>query len=111
MIVENQAGIPLIMQSLSGNKSDKKSFSEAITTHIEQLQTELDVEYLIGDSALYTAESLKKMDHLFWITRVPEVLKDALIKKEDQLKMQNQIILSGKLKEVLLQLLKKESLD
>lgn len=77
LIVENQAGIPLIMQSLSGNKSDKNSFSEAITTHIEQLQTELGVEYLIGDSALYTAESLKKMDHLFWITRVPEVLKDA----------------------------------
>jgi len=77
LIVENQAGIPLIMQSLSGNKSDKKSFSEAITTHIEQLKTELGIEYLIGDSALYTSESLKKMDDLFWITRVPEVLKDA----------------------------------
>jgi transposase len=77
LIVENQAGIPLIMQSLSGNKSDKNSFSEAITTHIEQLQTELGIEYLVGDSALYTSESLKKMDNLFWITRVPEVLKDA----------------------------------
>ena len=77
LIVENQAGIPLMMQSLSGNESDKSSFSEAITTHIEQLQNELGVEYLIGDSALYTSESLKKMDDIFWITRVPEVLKDA----------------------------------
>jgi len=66
-----------MMQSLSGNESDKSSFSEAITTHIEQLQNELGVEYLIGDSALYTSQSLKKMDDIFWITRVPEVLKDA----------------------------------
>ncbi|MBE8233320.1 MAG: IS1634 family transposase [Endozoicomonadaceae bacterium] len=77
LIVENQAGIPLIMESLSGNKNDKSAFSEAVTTHIKQLQGSLGVEYLIGDSALYTAESIKKMDSIFWISRVPEVLKDA----------------------------------
>ncbi len=55
LIVENQAGIPLVMQALSGNSSDKKSFSEAINTHVRQLQVDLGIEYLIGDSALYTA--------------------------------------------------------
>ena len=77
LIVENQAGIPLIMQSLSGNKSDKKSFSEAISLHMDRLKSELGVEYLIGDSALYTAESLQKLNDIFWISRVPETLKDA----------------------------------
>jgi len=77
LIVENQAGIPLVMQTLSGNTSDKACFAEAITTHIKQLKTDLGIEYLIGDSALYTAENLKKMDDTLWITRVPEVLKDA----------------------------------
>lgn len=77
LIVENQAGIPLVMQALSGNSSDKSSFCEAVGTHVRQLQTDLGVEYLVGDSALYTAESLQKMKTFFWISRVPETLKDA----------------------------------
>ena len=77
LIVENQAGIPLVMQALSGNSSDKRSFSEAIDTHVKQLQGDLGVEYLIGDSALYTAGSLQKMGDILWISRVPETLKDA----------------------------------
>lgn len=77
LIVENQAGIPLMMGSLNGNESDKTSFNQAIHTHIAQLQTDLGIEYLVGDSALYTASSLTKMKDIFWITRVPETLSDA----------------------------------
>ncbi len=77
LIVENQAGIPLMMQSLDGNESDKTSFSQAINTHISQLQAEMDIEYLVGDSALYTAKSIKKMTDILWISRVPETLSDA----------------------------------
>jgi transposase len=77
LIVENQAGIPLVMRSLDGNDSDKTSFSEAINTHIKQFQTELGVQYIVGDSALYTPESLKGMGNTLWISRVPETLADA----------------------------------
>lgn len=76
-IVENQAGIPLIMQSLDGNESDKTSFTEAIETHIGQLQTDLGVEYLVGDSAMFTPANIKQMDGIFWITRVPRTLSAA----------------------------------
>ena len=77
LIVENQAGIPLMMQSLNGNESDKVSFKNSIETHVRNLQMELGTEYLIGDSALYTAESLKLMIDVLWISRVPETLADA----------------------------------
>lgn len=77
LIVENQAGIPLVMQALDGNSSDKNSFTEAVNTHVGQLQTDLGVEYIVGDSALYTAKSLKEMSDIFWISRVPETLSDA----------------------------------
>jgi len=77
LIVENQAGIPLVMQALDGNSSDKNSFTEAVNAHVGRLQTDLGVEYIVGDSALYTAKSLKEMDDNFWITRVPETLSDA----------------------------------
>jgi len=41
LIVENQAGIPLMMQSLDGNESDKTSFTRTINAHIGQLQSDL----------------------------------------------------------------------
>jgi len=77
LIVENQAGIPLVMQALDGNSSDKNTFSAAINSHVKQLQTDLGVEYIVGDSALYTAKSLEEMKDIFWISRVPETLSDA----------------------------------
>ena len=77
LIVENQAGIPLVMQALDGNSSDKNSFTEAINAHVGRLQTDLGVEYFVGDSALFTAKSLKEMNDIFWISRVPETLSDA----------------------------------
>jgi transposase len=77
LIVENQAGIPLVMQALDGNSSDKNTFAAAINTHVKQLQTDLGVEYIVGDSALYTAKSLEEMKDIFWISRVPETLSDA----------------------------------
>ena len=77
LIVENQAGIPLMMKSLDGNDSDKTSFTEAINAHVKQFQTELGVQYIVGDCALYTPESLKGMEDTLWISRVPETLSDA----------------------------------
>lgn len=77
LIVENQAGIPILMQSLDGNQSDKTSFTNTISNHIGQLQTDIGIHYLIGDSALYTPASIQKMNDILWITRVPETLADA----------------------------------
>jgi transposase len=62
------------MEPLSGNNSDKVSFRQTIQAHIEQMQREVRLEYLVADSALYTAETLGQMNHFYWITRVPETL-------------------------------------
>lgn len=74
LICEQQAGIPLLMKPLSGNSSDKTAFRETIQAHIDQFQKDFKLEYLVADSALYTAETLKELDVLFWISRVPETL-------------------------------------
>lgn len=74
LIVERQAGIPLLMEPLNGNSSDKVSFRNAIQTHISQLKTDVGLEYLGADSALYTAETLAQMSDIFWFSRVPETL-------------------------------------
>jgi transposase len=74
LISEQQAGLPLFMEPLNGNKSDKESFRQTIHAHIDQLRSDVGLEYLVADSALYTAETLGQMNDFFWITRVPRTI-------------------------------------
>jgi len=77
LIVENQAGIPLLMKSMDGNSDDKTGFRETIQAHIKQLTEAYPLKYIIGDSALYTASSLHTLSQnpsIHWISRVPETI-------------------------------------
>src|SRR5512144_2011172 len=62
------------MEPLNGNNSDNVSFRDTIKAHLGQLKTEVGVEYVGADSALYTAETLPQMQDFFWFSRVPETL-------------------------------------
>src|ERR687892_1553471 len=55
LIVEHQAGIPVLMTPLSGNSSDGKEFGHIVHEHIAQLQTTYGTTYMVADSALYSA--------------------------------------------------------
>jgi len=77
LIVEGQAGIPMMMEALSGNDNDKTRFRETIRDHIGQLQDDFSTQHLLGDSALYCAKTLQLMDGLIWTSRVPETLSQA----------------------------------
>ena len=74
LIVERQAGIPLLMEPLNGNNSDTVSFRDTIKAPIGHLKTDVGLEYLGADSALYTAETLPQLQAFFWFSRVPETL-------------------------------------
>ena len=52
LIVEHQAGIPVLMKPLSGNTSDGKELGHIVREHIAQLQTTYGTTYLVADSAL-----------------------------------------------------------
>ena len=79
VIVEHQAGIPVLMKPLSGNRSDAQDFGQIVSTHISQLQTTYGMTCLVADSALYSAENLQKLaeTHMKWITRVPATVSEA----------------------------------
>ena len=80
LIVENQAGIPLLMKPMDGNSEDKTGFRNTITTHINQLKEAHPLKYLVSDSALYTEKTLQSLaanPNLHWITRVPETITEA----------------------------------
>lgn len=78
LITENQAGIPLYMQAVSGNANDTETFKKTVKSHLKSLQAAYHNTYFIGDSALYTEEtiqSLAEQNQLF-ITRVPQKLNE-----------------------------------
>jgi transposase len=79
LIIEHQAGIPVLMQPLSGNSNDTSTFGQVVSEHIQQLQTTSGTTYLVADSALYSAENLQKLSETRtkWITRVPATLSEA----------------------------------
>jgi transposase len=79
LVVEHQAGIPLLMQPLSGNSSDVQAFGQVIQEHLAQLQTTYGLTYLVADSALYSTDNLQQFAEtkLKWITRVPATLQAA----------------------------------
>jgi transposase len=79
LIVEHQAGIPVLMKPLSGNSSDVQDFGQVITAPMAQLQITYGTMLLVADSALYSAENLQKLaeTRTKWITRVPATLSEA----------------------------------
>jgi len=58
LIVEHQAGIPVLMKPLSGNTHDGVEFGKVITEHVRQLYTAPQGTILVADSALYSADNL-----------------------------------------------------
>jgi transposase len=79
LIVDHQAGIPLLMKPLSGNTSDTSDFGQVVSQHLQQLHLTDGTTYLVADSALYSEENLQKLAHTqsTWITRVPATLTAA----------------------------------
>lgn len=79
LICEQQAGIPLLMEPLSGNSNDKSDFRRVVQTHVAQLHHDHTPSYLVADSSLYSEETLGELaaQACFWISRVPATLRDA----------------------------------
>lgn len=78
LVVNGPSSIPLWMDPLDGNSSDKVSFHETIK-RVEAFREQINVETKfkwIADSALYTKDKLLKSNNYTWITRVPETIAE-----------------------------------
>lgn len=78
LITSNQGNIPLFMQAASGNVSDKTAFAEIVAEHIKSFQAAVGNRYLVGDSALYTPNTLRALQQSqsLFVTRVPAQIKE-----------------------------------
>lgn len=71
--------LPVFIQTLSGNTSDRDHFRELANKYGESLNEIWGEDKIwVWDSAFYSRDNLKNVsDGLKWITRVPETLSDA----------------------------------
>ena len=76
-LVTNQDGIPVFMEPLSGNASDKKILLKSIQAVRSNLVTQQTI-YHMADSAFYTSENIQSLgQHCFWISHVPMTITEA----------------------------------
>ncbi len=79
LVVNGASGIPICMEALSGNSSDKTSFHQTISK-VEAFKKQIDLGQgytWVADAALYTPDKLLKNNACTWLTRVPESIKQA----------------------------------
>jgi transposase len=78
LVVNGASAMPIFMEPLSGNNSDKTSFHETIKK-INEFKKQINVEKnfkWVADAALYTKDKLLSIKDK-WLTRVPETIKAA----------------------------------
>ena len=72
----NQEGIPLFIETLSGNASDKTTLVKAV----KKIQNNLELDekvYHIADSAIYSEDNITELgEKTLWITRVPATINE-----------------------------------
>jgi hypothetical protein len=76
LITGHRSQLPVWMEALSGNQSDKDSFPDSIQAFCQQLKSGKGCFFVV-DSALYGAANLHSLGEIRWLTRVPETLAEA----------------------------------
>ncbi len=76
LITSSDGDIPLLMRAGDGNEADKAVFGKILAEFKKQIVFD---SIMVCDSALYSQENLKLIEHLKWISRVPMTIKKALI--------------------------------
>ena len=77
LIVENKSRIPLLFKVLSGNAEEGKTYRQTIKTHIDSLQNDYGLKWIVADSKLYSQANIKELSShpdLDWLTRVPNTI-------------------------------------
>jgi transposase len=85
LITSQRSALPVWLEVLSGNSSDKETFAPSVAAYCQQLRED-EQPYFVMDSAGYTRNNLKTLEKMRWLMRVPETLAEAkaLVKETDR---------------------------
>lgn len=72
----SDGGVPLFFHVGDGNESEKTRFPKLIQEFKQQWTLD-NIEVFVADSALYSADNIKTLGDIPWISRVPLSIKEA----------------------------------
>ena len=98
LICVGDGDIPVLMEITSGNQSDKVRFARLFQDLREQWRFE---GLCVADGALYSADNLRAMTNLRWLTRVPLSIKAAATLVDEVVELTPSVIKGYSLKESL----------
>src|SRR5215218_7596632 len=74
LMCTGDGGIPLFLRVADGNEADQATFAKLLA----EFKMRLNVDTLfVADSAPYSANDLAALNHLRWLCRVPQTIKEA----------------------------------
>ena len=73
-LVVNEDGIPTASRAWNGNKSDNAIFKERAQKLVEGIKESDGVQFVVGDSKIYTEQNAENLKKLRFITRMPGTL-------------------------------------
>ena len=76
LITSQASALPLWLEVLDGNSSDKESFPRTIRAYCRHLQ-EGSPPWFVMDSAGYSQENITAWQEIGWVSRVPETIGEA----------------------------------
>jgi transposase len=94
LITSQRSALPVWLEVLSGNSSDKETFPLSVEAYNKQLG-ESDAPYYVMDSAGYAADNLKILKDMLWMMRVPETLAEAKRQVRESEKTEMQPLAEG----------------
>jgi transposase len=74
LICSGDGDVPLYLRIADGNEADKAVFAQLMLEFRQQLSFDA---LMVADSALYSADNLKLLQGLRWISRVPLTVAEA----------------------------------
>jgi transposase len=80
LIQGGEANLPLWMEALDGNSSDKESFHETVRkvqSFMNEIKASKEGLCFVVDAAFYDMKKLALLNAVNWITRVPSTVKEA----------------------------------
>ena len=77
LICGGQSRVPLYLEVLSGNSSDKTTLPQMVQSYKDQLSEDEDMPPMVADAAFYSASNITPADEMEWVSRVPATLNEA----------------------------------
>jgi len=77
LISAGQSRVPLYLEALSGNSSDKTTLRQMVQSYKDQLSEDETMPPVVADAAFYSASNITPADEMEWVSRVPATLNEA----------------------------------